>query len=210
MLPEGEGASAPDRYLNRRGEQENMSDKGGTNAEQNPHGSREPGIAGPLNVQVDPGHRDWRLYKFKWGDATLFANLVATRTSNASHQAGTEYWFVNKAALGGGSSVTVENLGDQDWGNDLPSAFANTQEFTAPTAGDWIEVTTDITGGTLYQCGDHFLRIGITGTGTSATISLLRWYKKSNDKPDPSFDPSGSYAQTSSLGTGSFWYADSK
>lgn len=172
----------------------------------------EKSYVGPLNVQLDPGLLGWRHYKIEWvADRTVFTQIVATNTANGSYQADEEYWYVNKDALSGGDALAVVSQGDKAWTVTPPSAPSNCQQFQAPTGATWQQVGTDITTGTLYkhELADYYVRIGIQGTGSNKTLSVVRWYLKGSQQPAPSFNPSGSYVQVSSLGSGTTWYADS-
>ncbi|MDI1475432.1 hypothetical protein [Polyangium sp. y55x31] len=166
----------------------------------------------PLNAQLDPGLLDWRYYTIAWYGSRKFADIIATRVAGAGFNAGQEYWFVDKTMLATADSLVVSNLGDKAWTDTRPSGSTNTQEFSASCAADWTAVGTDLTTGKLYKHAtqDYYVRIVLTGTSPSMTISTLRWYQKSSTAPSPSFDPSGSYTEVSALGSGTIWYADSK
>jgi hypothetical protein len=171
----------------------------------------EKSYVGPLNVQLDPGLLGWRLYKIEWvADRTVFTQIVATKTASGSYQAAEEYWYVGKDALSGGDALAVTSV-DKAWTESPPSPPSNCQQFQAPTGATWQQVGTDITTGTLYkhELKDYYVRIGIQGSGSNKTLSVVRWYLKGSQTPAPSFDPTGSYVQVSSLGSGTTWYADS-
>jgi hypothetical protein len=166
----------------------------------------------PLNVQLDPGLRDWRWYRIDWNNSSKLADIVATRTAGGGYNAGKEYWLVGKANLTAQSGLVVSMLGDMAWGDATPTPPSPAQEIVADTAATWQQVSSDLTTGILYKHAtlDSYVRIVITGTAPNATITTLRWYRKASTQPSSTFDPSGTYSEASSLGSGTVWYADSK
>lgn len=165
----------------------------------------------PGQHQLDPGLSDWRHYTFQWGDLTKLADAMATRTANDTHVAGREYWFVVKAHLAFQSTLRIKGQ-DMKWSDPQPSSQGGEQEFTCPTSAVWQLVGTDLTTGTLYKHAteDCYVRIATTVTSQTQAITLLRWYRKSAAQPSSSFDPSGTYTEVPSLGSGTILYADSK
>lgn len=162
------------------------------------------------NVQLDPGLKDWRHYQIAWNN-TLLADVIATRVASGAYAAGKEYWQVDKASLTTESSLTI-TASDHSWTDSTPKPPSAAQEFESNTAATWQEVQTDLTTGTLYKHAtkDYYVRIAISGTAPSATITKVRWYRQSSSGNSASIDPSGSYATVGSLGSGAFLYADSK
>lgn len=166
----------------------------------------------PLNVQLDPGLRDWRWYKIEWSTQDALADIIATRTAGGGLNAGKEYWLVAKANLTAQSGLVISMLGDKAWGDATPTPPSPAQEIVSDTAATWQQVGTDLTTGILYKHAtlDHYLRVVISGTAPNATITALRWYRKGSTQPSSTFDPSGTYTEASNLGSGTVWYADSK
>jgi hypothetical protein len=175
-------------------------------------GASKDGMIPPLNVQLDPGLRDWRWYKIDWSTNDGLADIVATRTAGGGYNAGKEYWLVKKANLTAQSGLVVSSQGDKTWSDTTPTPPSPAQEIVCDTSATWQQVVNDLTGGILYKHAtlDYYLRIVITGTAPNATITTLRWYRKASSQPSATFDPSGTYTEASSLGSGTAWYADSK
>jgi hypothetical protein len=179
----------------------------------------------PLNVQLDPGLRDWHHYQMKWdtNENVPFAEIIATRVAGQGYNAGKEYWLVDKTKLPAPDGLfpdvlIVSSLGDKDWGTDAtPSPPTHAQEFVCNTDATWQEVGNDLTADELYQYTNqdtnqvYYVRIVTTGTPPNATITTLRWYQKNATQPPGTFNPGGNYTKaTSGLGSGTVWYADSK
>ncbi|MEZ4293627.1 MAG: hypothetical protein R3B70_01525 [Polyangiaceae bacterium] len=163
--------------------------------------------------QVDPGMLDWRLYTFKWSDNTVFAFIVCTNQADGTgtYQAMKEYWFADKAELSMDTALTITQSADKRWAESPPSHPTNCQSFNSPVETTWTRVETDITNGTLFKdSSDNYVRIEITGSAPNADITKVRWYREGSSQPTGTIAPSGSFSQVSSLGSGTFWYADSK
>lgn len=169
-------------------------------------------IIKPLRVQLDPGLLDWRFYRISWNNDAIFAEIIATNTANGSYAARKEYWLVNRANLTAQSGLTVASLGDKAWTDSLPTPPTQSQEIVCNADATWQAVDDDLTTGTLYKHSTlgYYVRIVITGTAPSATITTLRWYQEAESRPGSTFDPSGSYTSVSSLGRNATWFADSK
>jgi hypothetical protein len=167
----------------------------------------------PIRIQVDPGLKDCRHYELRWedGEGAIFADLLATNNAGNDFDADTEYWYADPAELSAGDAVYIRNDGDLEWGDLSWSPPSGGQEFEAGTSATWQQVGTDITSGTLYKLAgaDVYVRIAITGTPPSASISVLRWYQKGSSQPTGTIDPSGTWNAVDNLGSGTAWYADS-
>ncbi|WP_437806372.1 hypothetical protein [Sorangium sp. So ce1078] len=165
----------------------------------------------PNQLQLDPGLKGWRHYIFYWDNHMKIADVAATRTASGVYSAGREYWFVHRPNLTLQSTLCIKGR-DMEWPEPVPSFQASVQEFTSLTSATWQLVGADLTTGTLYKHAteDCYVRIAATGTTQDKIVTLLRWYRKSTAPPSSSFDPSGTYAEVPSLGSGTVWYADSK
>ncbi|UQA58375.1 hypothetical protein [Polyangium aurulentum] len=166
----------------------------------------------PHRLQLDPGLKDWRDYKFNWGSSSQFAEvLAAAKTGSTTYNAGTEYWFVDKTALAYGTGLTITSQ-DKEWTDPMPTLPSAMQEFTSPTSGTWEEVRNEVATGMLYKhtTKNAYVRFATSGTSPNQAITLVRWYLGTDTQPPASFDPSGTYVEASSLGSGTYWFADSK
>lgn len=170
--------------------------------------------ASPLNLQLDPGLKDWRLYEITW-NGTLLAHIAAVKVQHVTttgfvYEPGTEYWEVNTASLTPQSSLTI-SFTDYYWA-ERPPPEPGAQRFQSPCAATWQEVTTDLPDGNLYNDSrqGHYVRLVISGSVPNALISKVRWYRKSETAPSASFAPKGDYTAVESVGSGKTWYADSK
>jgi len=170
------------------------------------------GLVGEAHdFQVDPGEMDFRHYVLLWGDGAQLAEMIATRTASRSYRAEYEYWSVDPKALVLQSHLVVKCLGDKNWTDPVPSPLADAQSFIAPTQASWARVDEDRSMGALYKhlVQPWYVRIAITGQGSRALVTLLRWYRESLTEPSPTFNPSGRYERVEQLGDGPLWCADS-
>lgn len=194
----------------RRGEASGVE---GTGATAGSRGTgRGPHARGSGGFQLDPGLKGWRLYIIEWSNLTQFAQIVATNTAYGSYEADEEYWYVDQAEVGQlDSGLVIRIVGDYDWVDQVPSPPSGYQEFNTPIGATWEEVKSDLSVGTLYKLdgGDFYLRLQNQGSSPNATLSLVRWYQGDSLQPTGPFNPSGTYEEVTSLGTGNAWYADS-
>ncbi|WP_437964283.1 hypothetical protein WMF04_31785 [Sorangium sp. So ce260] len=165
----------------------------------------------PNRLQLDPGLKDWRDYRFKWAPSSQFTEVLAARTSSNAYAAGTEYWFVDKTALTYQNGLIITSQ-DKEWTDPMPTMPAALQEFTSPTSATWHAVGSALGTGMLYKhtTKEIYVQLATVGTPPNQAITLVRWYLANEGPPPASFNPSGSYLKVSSLGAGTYWYADSK
>lgn len=133
--------------------------------------------------EIMPDVHDWRQYIFTFADSSHTPFAVATVVSRAttSYQPGTEYWFVNRSALGLLGSYALDITTSDGSGTiDPPNPdYPSEQTFTQveyPTSGWGSSWSSDpLSGGVLYDDGNGTgLRLFVSTTGT---VSEVAWYQ---------------------------------
>ncbi|XYI02152.1 hypothetical protein ACMHYB_21195 [Sorangium sp. So ce1128] len=122
--------------------------------------------------QLDPGLKAWRLFELTLGENPLARSLVIGDSNIANYSAATEYWYVDAAALPAlGIKSLVFSYTD---GNSAPPSQSGAQTFALPRDVAWSSFTTDpVSGGSLYQKGNVYLRIAKSSSG----LTRLTWYQ---------------------------------
>lgn len=152
-----------------------------------------------VEAQV-PWYKVWRSVELTFADRarTPLAVMVVVSRQMGDYQPRTEYWYVNRAALGELGTAALEiTTTDFDRGAPSDPGYASEQAFTQiefPTSGWSSPWTTDpLGGGALYQGGGG-ISLRIT-TSTTGQVSRVAWYQVIPATASPQWiTPSGSFA----------------
>jgi len=144
----------------------------------------EEHVAAAQQREIDSGTLVWCRYLLKQNSGTgpLVGVVYAMNQTAGSFTAGNEYWYLNRGLLAELSSTSLYIIAADGTGTPTAPGFSNMQSFTLPVnpAGGWGSGwTTDplATQGKLYVDGALALRLVLTGSGASTSVSEVAWYQ---------------------------------
>jgi hypothetical protein len=168
--------------------------------------------------EIDIGTNVWRKYFLRKDSSTgtEIGQIIGINQNVGGFVADNEYWYVDKAVLGGIGTSDVYISHSDGAGTPSTPSYSNMQSFTLPTnpTGGWgTGWTSDplASAGKLYQNGAHSLRLQTTGTGVATTVTAVAWYQVILSSNSPAnITPSSTFSYTSggsvSVGTGYLGY----
>lgn len=156
--------------------------------------------------QIDPGHRDYIIYRFIDNDEALLAEVLVTATSHGGFAANTEYWRIpNLTDLQ--SATKLHMVADDDPQEWPVGALSFTWDFHVPQ-GEWSGSSTP--SGTKFIGTDAnsntavFDPSALTKSGATWGGTLTWWY--SDDASWVSTGGAGSFTLDAGTVPSGTWY----